>query len=174
MRCLRKAVSKTRRDTIPNTKIREMVGTKSIHHHIQQQRIQWFGQLTRLPIQQKAQRAYNTKFSGRKARGRPPRRPGLTESKRHYICITSFLPSHSYVQQTNVSVFPRRPKWNKRQTKVNVSVFQFSMNRRFCPSAVFESQSKIQTSPWRVDHLCKSLFLVSCIELRRGKGQRGR
>ena len=39
MRCLRKAVNKTRRDMIPNTKIREMVGTKSTHHHIQQQRI---------------------------------------------------------------------------------------------------------------------------------------
>ena len=42
MRCLRKAVNKTRRDMIPNTKIREMVGTKSIHHHIQQQRVKRF------------------------------------------------------------------------------------------------------------------------------------
>ena len=41
MRCLRKVVNKTRRDMIPNTKIREMVGTKSIHHYIQQQRIKW-------------------------------------------------------------------------------------------------------------------------------------
>ena len=41
MRCLKKAVHKTRRDMIPNTKIREMVGTKSIHHYIQQQRIKW-------------------------------------------------------------------------------------------------------------------------------------
>ena len=71
MRCIRKDVNKTRRGMIPNTKIREMVGTKSIHHHIQQQRIKWFGHLTRLPIQQPAQRAYNTRFSGRKARGRP-------------------------------------------------------------------------------------------------------
>ena len=46
MRCLRKAVNKTRRDMITNTKIREMVGTKSIHHHIQQQRIKRFGHLT--------------------------------------------------------------------------------------------------------------------------------
>ena len=58
MRCLRKAVNKPRRDMIPNTKIREMVGTKSIHHHIQQQRTKWFGHLTRLPIQHPAQRAY--------------------------------------------------------------------------------------------------------------------
>ena len=71
MRCLRKAANKTRRDMIPNTKIREMVGKKSIHHHIQEQRIKWFGYLTRLPIQHPAQRAYNTRFSGRKAKGRP-------------------------------------------------------------------------------------------------------
>ena len=71
MRCLRKAVNKPRRDMIPNTKIREMVGRKSIHHHIQQQRVKWFGHLTTLPIHLPAQRAYNMRFSGRKARGRP-------------------------------------------------------------------------------------------------------
>ena len=71
MRCLRKAVNKTRRDMIPNTKIREMVGTKSIRHHIQQQRIKWFGHLTRLPIHHPAQHAYNTRFSGGKAIGCP-------------------------------------------------------------------------------------------------------
>ena len=66
MRCLRKAVNKTRTDMISNTKIREMVGTKSIHHHIQQQRIKWFGHLTRLSIQYRAQRTYDTTFSSRK------------------------------------------------------------------------------------------------------------
>ena len=71
MRCLRKAVNKTRRDMMPDTKVREMVGTKSIHHHIQQQRIKWFRHLTRLPIHHPAQRAYNTRFSGCKARGCP-------------------------------------------------------------------------------------------------------
>ena len=35
-----------------------------------------------------------------------PGRPGLTESKRHYLCITSLLPRHSDAQQTNVSFFP--------------------------------------------------------------------
>ena len=82
MRCIRTAVNKTRRDMIPNTKIREMVGTKSIHHHIQQQRIKWFGHLTRLPIHHPAQRAYNTRFSGRKARGRPRKTwiNGVTET----------------------------------------------------------------------------------------------
>ena len=55
MRCLRKAVNKTKRDMI---------------HHIQQQKIKWFGHLIRLSIHHPAQRAYNTKFSGCKA-GRP-------------------------------------------------------------------------------------------------------
>ena len=63
-RCLRKAFHKARRDMILNTKIREMVGTKSIHHHIQQQRIKWFGHLTRLPVQHPAHHAYNTRFNG--------------------------------------------------------------------------------------------------------------
>ena len=71
MRCLRKDVNKTGRDMIHNTKIKEMVGTKSIHHHIQHQRIKWFGHLTRLPIHHPAQRAYNTRCSGCPARGRP-------------------------------------------------------------------------------------------------------
>ena len=71
MRCLREAVSKTRRDMIPNTKIREMVGAGSIQHHIQRQRIKWFGYPTRQPMHHPAQRAYNTRSSGRKARGRP-------------------------------------------------------------------------------------------------------
>ena len=71
MRCFRKAVNKTRRDLIPNSKIREMAETKSIRHHIQQQRIKWFGHLKRLPIHHPPQRAYNTRFSGHKARGRP-------------------------------------------------------------------------------------------------------
>ena len=64
------AASRTR-DMIPNTKFREMVGTKSSHHHIQQQRIKWFEHLTILPIYHPAQCAYNTRFSGHKARGHP-------------------------------------------------------------------------------------------------------
>ena len=71
MRCLRKVVNKIRRDVIPNTKVREMVGTQSIHHHNQQQRIKKSGHLTVLPIQHTAQRAFNTRFSGLKARRRP-------------------------------------------------------------------------------------------------------
>ena len=105
MRCLRKVVYKTRRDMIPNTKIREMVGTKSIRQHIQQQRIKWFGHLTRLPIHHQLN-VHLTRDSVAAKQDDAPGRPGLTESKRRYLCITSVLPRHPDVQQTNISFFP--------------------------------------------------------------------
>ena len=67
MECLRKAVNKTRRDKIRNEVIRDMVGAK-------QQQIKWFGHITRMPINQSVLQAYNTKYSGWRARGRPRKR----------------------------------------------------------------------------------------------------
>ena len=101
MRCLRRAVNKTRRDMIRNEHIREMVGTTPAHryiqqhqhtttynntspplhtttpahHYIQQQRIKWFGHLTRMATNQLALKAYNTRVAGFKARGRPTNWP---------------------------------------------------------------------------------------------------
>ena len=72
MRCLRKAVNKTRRDKIRNEDIRAMVGATSVL--IEQQRVKWFGHLTRMSPKQPALRAYNTRHSGWRARGRPRRR----------------------------------------------------------------------------------------------------
>ena len=109
MRCFRTAVNKTRRDMIPNTKIREMVGTKSIHHHIQQQRIKWFGHLTRLPIQHPAQRAYNTRFSGRKARGRPQKTwiNGVKET----LSLYSIPPAQAFRRAADTRLFlPMTPQ----------------------------------------------------------------
>ena len=60
MRCLRKAVNKTRRDKIRNEDIRAMVGATSVLQHIEQQRVKWFGHLTRMSPKQPALRAYNT------------------------------------------------------------------------------------------------------------------
>ena len=74
MRCLRKAVNKTRRDKIRNENIRAMVGATSVLQHIEQQRVKWFGHLTRMSPKQPALRAYNTRHSGWRARGRPRRR----------------------------------------------------------------------------------------------------
>ena len=92
MRCLRKAVNKSRRDMIPNTKIREKVGTKSIHHHMQQQRIN--GLDTSQDCQSNTQlNVHRTQDSVAAKQEDTPRRPGLTESKRHYLCITPLLPS---------------------------------------------------------------------------------
>ena len=95
MRCLRKAVNKTRRDMIPNTKIREMVETKSIHHRIQQQRIN--GLDTSQDSQSNTQlNVHITQDSVAAKQEDIPGRPGLTESERHYL--TSLLPRHSRVQ----------------------------------------------------------------------------
>jgi len=71
MRCLRRAVNKTRRDMIRNTRIREMVGTTPVLHYIQRQTIRWFGHLTRMAPHQLASKAYNKRTAGYKARGRP-------------------------------------------------------------------------------------------------------
>ena len=71
MKCLRKAVNKTRWDKIRNEVIRDMAGTKPVLQHIKQQQVKWFGHITRMPINQPALRAYNTKYSGWRARGRP-------------------------------------------------------------------------------------------------------
>ena len=69
MKCLRKAVNKTRRDKIRNEVIRDMAGAKPVLQHIKQQQIKWFGHITRMPINQTALRAYNWR-----ARGRPRKR----------------------------------------------------------------------------------------------------
>ena len=74
MKCLRKAVNKTKRDKIRNEVIRDMAGAKPVLHHIKQQQVKWFGHITRMPINQPALRAYNTKYSGWRARGRPRKR----------------------------------------------------------------------------------------------------
>ena len=74
MKCLRKAVNKTRRGKIRNEVIRDMAGAKPVLQHIKQQQVKWFGHITRMPINQPALRAYNTKYSSWRARGRPRKR----------------------------------------------------------------------------------------------------
>ena len=121
MRCLRKAVNKTRRDKIRNCVIREMVGTNDVMHHIQHQRIKWFGHLMRLPTHHPAQRAYLQKFDGNKARGRPRKTwiDGVRETlTTHGIPLTQA----SGWWLRDVSFFPRHPKGYKRRIKVKVKV----------------------------------------------------
>ena len=74
MKCLRKAVNKARRDKIRNEVIRDMAGAKPVLQHIKQQQVKRFGHITRMPINQPALRAYNTKYSGWRAKGRPRKR----------------------------------------------------------------------------------------------------
>ena len=54
MRCLRMALNKSRRDKIRNEEIRSMVGVKPVTHHIDQQRVKWFGHLPWMPTDQPA------------------------------------------------------------------------------------------------------------------------
>ena len=70
MRCLR-TVNKTRRDKVRNSTIREMVGTTPVIHHINKQKIKWFGHLHRMEPYKLASKAYTMRISGYKARGRP-------------------------------------------------------------------------------------------------------
>ena len=74
MKCLRKAVNKTRLDKIRNEVIREQVGATSVLQHVENQQIKWFGHVMRMPIDQPAYRAYNTRCPGKRPRGRPRRR----------------------------------------------------------------------------------------------------
>ena len=92
---------------IHNTKIREMVGTESIHHQIQHQRIKWFGRLTRLPIHRPAQREYNTKLCGRKARGRP--RKTWIKGVQETLSLYNTPPARTSRQTDTISLLPRRP-----------------------------------------------------------------
>ncbi|XP_035685620.1 uncharacterized protein LOC118422211 [Branchiostoma floridae] len=82
MRVLRRAAGKTRRDRLRNDVVRQMVGTKLVLQFIAKQTVQWFGHLTRMPTTQPALRAYTTRHSGVRARGRPRRRwiEGVAES----------------------------------------------------------------------------------------------
>ena len=71
MRCLRMALNKSIRDKIRNEDIRAMLGVKPVTYQIAQERVKWFGHLTRMQTDQPALRAYTQRYSGGKARGRP-------------------------------------------------------------------------------------------------------
>ena len=102
--------------------IREMVGTKSICHHIQQQRIKWFGHLTRLPIQHPAQRAYNTRFSGHKARGRP--RKIWINGVKETISLYNILPAQAFRRAADRRLLlPTSPQVVKAVDKSKVKQF---------------------------------------------------
>ena len=97
---------------IINTKIGEMVGTKNIAiiFNIRGSN----GLDVSHDCQYTTQLSMHTTHDSVAAKQEDtPGRLGLTESKRHYLCITFPLPKHSEVQQANVSFFPWHPKWYK-------------------------------------------------------------
>ena len=72
MRCLRKAIGVTIRHRIRNEVIRARVGVISILQYIQNQQIQWFGHLERMPCDSLVYKSYMKRGEAeRRARGRP-------------------------------------------------------------------------------------------------------
>jgi hypothetical protein len=70
MRCLRQVVNKTRRDKISNNTIRNMIGTIPCLDYIENQRLKWFGHITRMETDETTYKAFYSRSSGKKARGR--------------------------------------------------------------------------------------------------------
>ena len=110
MRCLRRAANKTRRDRIRNEAIRDTVQVTPVLDHIEQQRIKWFGHLIRMPHNQPALRAYTSRYSGTRARGRPRRRWSDTVAEtlrsRH---LSLHQASHLAIER-RLFLSPRRPR----------------------------------------------------------------
>ena len=77
--------------------------------HIQQQRIRWFGHLTRMAPHQLASKAYNTKMSGYKARGRP--RKTWTEGVKETLKTHNIPPTQAFRLATDRKIFlPSLPR----------------------------------------------------------------
>ena len=75
MRCLRTILGVSKRDRIPNAKIRDELNiTQTISEHVKEKRLRWFGQVSRRPEQNYVAEAFNGTFTSNRNRGRPPKR----------------------------------------------------------------------------------------------------
>ncbi|GFR65018.1 hypothetical protein ElyMa_000194600 [Elysia marginata] len=96
MRCLRKAVNKTRLDKIRNEVIRAQAGATPVLQHVENQQIKLFGHLMRMATDQPAHRAYNSRYSGKRPRGRPRQRwsdsvADTLKGHNKSLCVASYL-----------------------------------------------------------------------------------
>ena len=105
MRCLRKTIKVTRRDKMRNEDIRTIVGTTPCIQHIQQQQLKWFGHLVRMEVDQLPSRAYNSRHSGFRARGRPRVRwiDNVTDTLRRHGMTTT---SATHLAQDRILILP--------------------------------------------------------------------
>jgi hypothetical protein len=74
IRCLKKAVNKTRLNKVRNIDVRNTIGILPCLEFIGQQRLKWFGHLVRMQHDQPAVQAYNTRYEGYRSKGRPRKR----------------------------------------------------------------------------------------------------
>ena len=119
MKCLRKAVNRTRRNKIRNEMIIDMAGAKPVLQHFKQQKTKWFGHITSMPINQPALWAYSTKYSGWRTRGRPRKRWS------DYVADTIRTQGMSLLQATRLAAdrhlyLPATPTGTSGRKKVKV------------------------------------------------------
>ena len=75
MRCLRTILGVSRRDRIPNIKIREDLKiTQTITQYIKEKRVRWFGHIARRPSGNYVAEAFKGTFTSKRLKGRPPKR----------------------------------------------------------------------------------------------------
>ena len=75
MRCLRTVLGVSRRDRIPNVKIREELAIhQTITQFIKEKRLRWFGHVVRRPGGNYVLEAFKGTFDNTRHKGRPPKR----------------------------------------------------------------------------------------------------
>lgn len=71
MKFLRSMLGKTRRDRVRNVDVRKEIGVEKVNDKIEKSRLKWFGHVKRMSDGRIPKEMMETKFEGKRARGRP-------------------------------------------------------------------------------------------------------